>query len=126
MVGPDYAHAEARKSPVVDGIVQRDPEGKEVRFPILLTKKEKDIARRVALAFRQNVCGFDLLRAGSVSYVCDVNGWVPAGSGVLLSLNTQLTSVSCRWSFVKKSHKYYDDCAELLSAMMVKAVAPER
>jgi hypothetical protein len=43
--------------------VQRDENGKEERFPVLLTPEEKEIARRVCLAFGQGVCGFDLLRA---------------------------------------------------------------
>lgn len=46
-VGPNYAHAEGRKSPVVDGNVLRGPDGKELRCPILLTTFEKDIARKV-------------------------------------------------------------------------------
>jgi len=101
-IGPNYAHAEARKSPVVDGRVQRDESGKEERFPVLLTPEEKEIARRVCLAFGQMVCGFDLLRAKGRSYVCDVNGW----------------------SFVKNSSKYFDDAALCLRAMILQAVAP--
>ena len=53
-VGADYAHAEARKSPALDGKVERDSEGKEVRFPVILSAKEKLIARQVCLAFKVN------------------------------------------------------------------------
>ncbi|KAK7322643.1 hypothetical protein VNO77_26032 [Canavalia gladiata] len=51
---PD-AHAEARKSPVVDRIVMRNPDGKEVRYPVLLTPVEKETAREVSVAFRQAI-----------------------------------------------------------------------
>lgn len=101
--GPDYAHAEARKSPALDGKVERDLDGKEIRYPVILTNREKLIARKVCLAFKQTVCGFDLLRANGRSYVCDVNGF----------------------SFVKSSMKYYEDCSKILGNMVLRALAPK-
>ena len=108
-VGAEYAHAEARKSPGLDGKVERDEFGKEVRYPVILRADEKLIAMKICVAFKvitflfgqldgsslniqQTVCGFDLLRVEGKSFVCDVNGF----------------------SFVKNSTKYYDDCASIL------------
>jgi len=91
-VGAGYVHAEARKAPTVDGKVQRSKDGKEVRYPVVLTQGEKAIAAFIVKAFRQNVCGFDILRTDGGSYVCDVNGW----------------------SFVKGNQKYYNDCSTLI------------
>ncbi|XP_055304476.1 inositol hexakisphosphate and diphosphoinositol-pentakisphosphate kinase isoform X5 [Sitodiplosis mosellana] len=101
-VGPDYAHAEARKSPALDGKVERDSQGKEIRYPVILSNAEKLISRKVCMAFKQTVCGFDLLRANGKSFVCDVNGF----------------------SFVKNSNKYYDDCAKILGNMILRELTP--
>ncbi|KAJ1633278.1 histidine phosphatase superfamily-domain-containing protein [Pavlovales sp. CCMP2436] len=101
-IGPEYAHAEARKSPVVDGKVKRNVRGKEERYPVILDAEEKVIARKVVITFGQTVCGFDLLRSNGKTYVCDVNGW----------------------SFVKDSHKFWSDSANLLRQYMLEAIAP--
>ena len=101
-VGPEYAHAEARKSPVVDGRVMRNERGKEVRYPVILNTVEKEISRNVVQAFGQTMCGFDILRAEGQSYVCDVNGW----------------------SSVKDSTKFWDDAANLLRHECMHALAP--
>ena len=75
-VGPYYGHAEARKSPTLDGVVLRGADGKELRYPVILSWVEKDVAFKIYHAFRQTVCGFDILRThDGACLVCDVNGW---------------------------------------------------
>uniref|UniRef100_A0A915E1K8 Inositol hexakisphosphate and diphosphoinositol-pentakisphosphate kinase n=1 Tax=Ditylenchus dipsaci TaxID=166011 RepID=A0A915E1K8_9BILA len=108
-VGPYYAHAEARKAPGLDGKVERDADGKEVRYPVILSAREKMIARRVVLAFGQTVCGFDLLRANGRSFVHCKN----TGNTILRRL---ASSLSIPWHI-----PFQDDDPPLVSTLPARS-----
>ncbi|KAJ1508925.1 hypothetical protein HMI55_000161 [Coelomomyces lativittatus] len=100
-LGSYHSHAETRKSPVVDGIVQRNQQGKEIRYSTELTFYESMLAHRICCAFRQFICGFDLLRSDR-SFVIDINGW----------------------SFVKNNNPYFEQCAKRLHAFFQSSMQP--
>ena len=75
--------------------VERDPDNKELRLLTKLTRTEREVASKLCFIFKQNICGFDVIRWRGRSYVIDVNGW----------------------SFVKGDLRYYDKCARIMRKM---------
>lgn len=94
----DFFYAQSRKAPHIDGVVDRDPTGREVRVPVVLSGSELEICRKATTAFDQFVLGFDLLRGpGDKRFVIDVNGW----------------------SLVKNSDEYASRCGKVLAEHIV-------
>ncbi|EME31080.1 acid phosphatase [Galdieria sulphuraria] len=92
-VGPHYAYGELRKSPVVDGVVERLSDGRERRIATILSTDESNAATAIVSGFRQFVCGFDIIRCKNRFFVIDVNGW----------------------SFVKGNEEYYRQAGRYLA-----------
>ena len=75
-VGAEYAHAEARKSPGLDGKVERDEFGKEVRYPVILRADEKLVAMKICLAFKVNqidsfICQYRIIIIIIINYLAN-------------------------------------------------------
>lgn len=133
-VGPDYAHVECRKSPSLDGVVIRGEDGKEVRYPVILSLREKEIARRIVIVFKQMVCGFDLLRYSTRGAFIYNFTWLLLNLHLLdfffiitclctcrVQEGDSLTSYVCDvngWSFVKSSRLVFIIFAHSLSYLV--------
>lgn len=64
------------------------------------------------MLFKQTICGFDMLREGGQSFVCDVNG-----------VRYFFLSFSMH-SFVKKNRKFWADASHLIKLLIYKQLQP--
>ncbi len=109
-VAGKYFYAESRKSPVVDGQVERTEDGFEKRCQIELTDEEKFFAKQICSGFKQICCGMDMIRrtnqqTGKIeTIVIDVNGF----------------------SFVKKNAEFYTHCAALMREFILDSTSTNK
>lgn len=68
-IGTDFFHAQADKSPVLN---HKKEQGRDRKYPVILTAEEKDLAVKLIKAFGQNAITFDVIRSEGKSYVIDV------------------------------------------------------
>jgi len=68
-IGTDFFHAQADKSPVLN---HKKEQGRDKKYPVILTAEEKDLAVKLIKAFGQNAITFDVIRSEGKSYVVDV------------------------------------------------------
>lgn len=109
-VGPYTAYAETRRSPSINGVVKRSPDGKELRQVTPLSDEELEMARRICMAFGQTVCGFDVLRVAGRSYVIDVNGWTFVKGSPDFA---EICARELRTTFLKVTHRMKPKAAVL-------------
>lgn len=64
IVSDFVCYAQTKQSPVVDGVVARDPDQKELRLLTKLTEEEREIARGICVAFKQNSQDHTTVTAG--------------------------------------------------------------
>ena len=94
----NLCYAEIRQSPMVNWVVERNANGREVTYETKLTKEEELIAAQIAAGFCQRVCEFDMLRSGDASYVIGVKGW----------------------SLPKNNNDFYEACAKILKGTFIR------
>ncbi|ETO13520.1 hypothetical protein RFI_23848, partial [Reticulomyxa filosa] len=127
-VGRNYMHAEKRKPPTKDGIVKRDPFNKEVRyngcFFFFKKKKEEErtIAAKIVDAFKQNVCGFDIVRDSTTKFVFFYQNKKKKKNEFFYQTKKSASMVIDvnGFSFCKNNRKFFDDAAYNIRKMCIE------
>ena len=120
-----------KQSPVVDGVVARDPDQKELRLLTKLTEEEREIARGICVAFKQNsqftlaqhsstchsltLCFFFGLYLTLCSFFVSSVGSLVCGFDIIRTAEKSYVIDVNGWSFVKGNMRYYDKVRALNS-----------